>query len=284
MYQPAGIAPTLDIISARLPNAGQLMRKYRFDPGIGQSIDHVGVFGDEPFAIRITAANKRLGIRVSVDGTDIATGQKALTGYGGPGTFIVEPYRNSTFEAWVETNKSGAQFVFSSVENSVAAHTHGDLTAKGYISVLWHYEGYEPPRYENYTSKGLLGGGPTYRSATRGGLESLSMNAGPAVGAGRTIEQNIGTTRGLSQPVHGGVVQVRYMWWTELCELMASRGVQPNGSMYPSGFFEPTRPMANLGNTPRLFDAGDIRALAAATLAAREAQTPPPVTERYLRF
>ena len=46
MYQPAGIAPTIEIISDRSPNAGRIMRKYRFDPGVGQPIDHVGVFGN----------------------------------------------------------------------------------------------------------------------------------------------------------------------------------------------------------------------------------------------
>jgi hypothetical protein len=176
MYQPAGIAPTIEIISDRSPNVGRIMRKYRFDPGVGQPIDHVGVFGNEPFAIRVRTGNKRTAIRVSVDGTDIATGQKALTGYGGPGTFIIDPYDSSTFEAWVETNKGGAQLVFTDAPNSVAANTHGDLTAKGYISVLYYTEGYEPPRYYSKSYDNCFLGGGSYRGTRSfgGGLDVVT--------------------------------------------------------------------------------------------------------------
>ena len=39
-----------------------------------------------------------------------------------------------SLKAWPENSKSGASFVFTSAQNSVALHTHGDLSSRGIIA------------------------------------------------------------------------------------------------------------------------------------------------------
>lgn len=243
----------LEIVSC-LENREKVLRSYAV-----QGIQTVGVFGDEPYGIRFTNnTNKRVEVKLSVDGTDVMTGQKANKDPHGQ-AFIVEAksYRSQNvlfLKAWVESMSHGGRFVFTTAGNAVAAHTHGDLYALGFISALVFEEGYIPPVYsvtnlersfESYTK------GVSRRSQTRGGsfepeLESL----GPSTGVGETIEQKMVSVSGLRQPVESELVQVRYLWWDELKSLLKEEGISPNVSLYPTGFIE-TR-MANLGETPRL--------------------------------
>ncbi len=82
--------------------------------------------------------------------------------------------------------------------------------------------------------------------------QSLSLNANRelvAVGAGQQVEQKIETVAGLTFPVLSAQVQVRYLWWSELKEKLASEisGRDPNG--FP-GDSKPKKIMS-LGTTPK---------------------------------
>lgn len=232
---------TLDIISGQTGNEGRRIEQYTLD-----AIATIGAHGNEPYSIRVkNNGNKRIAIKIAVDGTDVMTGRPAELQYD-HNCFIVEPFSSATLKAWVETNRSGAQFVFTSVGNSVAANTHGQLGALGYISVAVWEEGYQPITIRHDVFGGGYRGGDQPELLSKGAMRG----GGVGTGAGQTVEQNIGTTRGLNQPVFAGISQVRYMWWDDL---LAALQANPPVPAHPTGFTSaPAQPHADLGTTPRL--------------------------------
>lgn len=226
----------LQIVSQLPESRGRVLRPYKLD-----GIDTVGVFGGEPFAIRFKSNHyDKIQVRLSVDGTDVATGEKANLNPYGKGMWVVRPSGSFEMVAWPETTQGGAAFVFTTVENSVAAHTHGDISAKGYISLAIFTEGRKPQYYPRSDLRGL----------EKGGLETTTMSmGGPAVGAGSYKSQQIGSAQGLYDPKFDQIIQVRYLWWDDLVRRLQEQGYSTD-QIHPSGF-EPTR-MADLGSTPRL--------------------------------
>lgn len=199
-------------------------RRYRVYDVEGEPT--IGVHHNEPFEIEIeNVQHRRLGLRVTLDGTDILTGKPANLEPSG-GLWIVEAHQPSlTLSAWPESREGGASFVFTAPEAGVALHTHGDTSHVGVIAVATFVD--DAPR-SSLRSAGLgsferespfMGGGRTrggdFGYEERGGGENL-MRGGPAVGAGSFAAQRIATTTGLRQPRLASTEHVRHMWWDEL--------------------------------------------------------------------
>jgi hypothetical protein len=66
-------------------------------------------------------------MKLSLDGTDILTGKPADTQVS-KDMWVVDGMKSISLKAWPEDNNGGAAFIFTSANNSVAVHTHGDLS------------------------------------------------------------------------------------------------------------------------------------------------------------
>lgn len=258
----------LDIISKHNDFLNRPLRKYTVD-----GVEHVGVWGNEPFAIRFkNNTYQRVQVRLSLDGTDILTTEPATVAPTGK-MWMVEANRTLELEAWPETNEAGARFVFAAEGNSVALHTHGDVSQKGIIAAAVYTEAYVAPRpvyrgsdnddirllsMRSRSSGGLESARGIDFIADAASLESTTKSAVPAaaVGAGETIKQAIGMAAGLHTPRLSEVLSFNYLWWDELQEKLRS---VKTAAARPSGFkdymIEPEQ-MANLGSTPRVSTQG----------------------------
>lgn len=221
----------IQIVSKNPDSVDRILRQYFID-----GINTVGVYGSERFALRfVSSSPNMIQVKLAVDGTDVLSGQKADLSCSR--MWVVRPYGTLELEAWPESHEGGARFVFTDVTSSVALHTHGDLSAKGYISAAIFTEG-QPPVYRPTPR-------PRYLSMS---AESKSVrDNGPAVGAGEYVEQRIGHAQGLIRPIFSQIVQVRYLWWDDLLAKLHEAGIQPG---HPTGF--ESGKLADLGTTPRL--------------------------------
>lgn len=132
---------TLEVISHHPKFNSKSLRKYYVD-----GIDTVGAWGDEPFEIKFTNHTwQKVQVKLSVDGTDILSGKPATTDIDN-NMWVVNGYGNMSLKAWPEDNNGGAAFVFTSANNSVAIHTHGDLSSRGIIAGAVFVEGYVNPQ------------------------------------------------------------------------------------------------------------------------------------------
>jgi hypothetical protein len=131
---------SVEIISHHPTFKNKSLRKYYVD-----GIETVGAWGDEAFEIRFTNHTwQPVQVKVSLDGTDILTGKVADTKASND-MWYVRGYGNLSLKAWPETANGGAQFVFTSANNSVAVHTHGDMSSRGIIAVAVYVEGHVEP-------------------------------------------------------------------------------------------------------------------------------------------
>lgn len=131
---------TLEIISRHPQFSGKSLRKYYVN-----GIDTVGAWGDEPFEIRFkNNTYQKIQVKLSVDGTDILTGQPADTNVSND-MWVVNGYGELNLKAWPENNNGGAGFVFTSANNSVALHVHGDMSSRGIIAAAVFTEGHVEP-------------------------------------------------------------------------------------------------------------------------------------------
>lgn len=264
----------LEVISHLPQFAGKTLRPWFVD-----GIDTLGVFGDEPFELVFrNRTNEKIQVRLSVDGTDVLTGNKAHTYNTSEGMWVVNAHGTMSLKAWPETSERGRAFVFGKESNSVAAHTHGDLSSKGIIAAAVFTESYKPPTYIRYG--GFLGGGlpGVYsNSISSDRIKNLSMDAtkgvrpahgparadimevdrereaAPAVGAGQEMFQKIGTAQGLVQPVLNRVVRMKYIWWDDLEAKLLNQGFVRPSDRHPTGFpGDRERSLANLGSTPTM--------------------------------
>lgn len=192
---------TLEIISHHSKFNNKSLRKYYVD-----GIETVGAWGDEPFEIRFKNNTwQKIQVKLTLDGTDILTGKPADTEVS-KDMWVVNGYATLSLKAWPEDNNGGAAFVFTSANNSVAVHTHGDLSSRGIIAAAVFTEGHVEPikitppivdihHHHHYTrSKGwdpypyypVYGGsaGGTYGS---GGITYTSNNTGSL---GGTLSSN----------------------------------------------------------------------------------------------
>lgn len=134
---------SLDIISHHSDFNNKSLKKYYVD-----GIDTVGAYGSENFEIKFTNHTyQKVQVKISLDGTDVLSGAPANTNVDN-NMWVVNGYGNMSLKAWPESHQGGAAFVFTSANNSVAVHTHGDLSARGIIAVAVFVEGHvEPIRY-----------------------------------------------------------------------------------------------------------------------------------------
>src|SRR5574338_401098 len=131
---------SLEVISHNPTFKNKSLRKYYVD-----GIDTVGAWGDEPFEIKFTNHTwQKVQVKISVDGTDVLTGATADTTTAGK-MWVVNGYGTLSLKAWPENNNGGAQLVFTSANNSVAIHTHGDMSSRGIIAVAVYTEGHVEP-------------------------------------------------------------------------------------------------------------------------------------------
>jgi hypothetical protein len=131
---------TLDIISHHPKFNSKSLRKYYVD-----GIETVGAWGDEPFEIKFKNNTwQKIQVKLSVDGTDILSGDKASTDVD-KNMWVVNGYGTLSLKAWPETNNGGAAFVFTSANNSVAINTHGDMSSRGIIAAAVFVEGHVEP-------------------------------------------------------------------------------------------------------------------------------------------
>jgi hypothetical protein len=126
----------LEIVSHHKDFDGKTLRKYYVD-----GIEHVGAYGEEPFSIVFkNNTNEDVQLKISLDGTDILTGEKADTKVS-PKMWLANARSSLVVKAFPEDNNGGARFIFTGSDNSVAAHTHGDLSSRGIIAVAVYVEG-----------------------------------------------------------------------------------------------------------------------------------------------
>lgn len=273
----------LSIISKHKDFDGKAFRTYDVD-----NIEQIGVFGDEPFSIRFkNNTSEQVQIRVSLDGTDIATGEKSLkTSLSATGMWVVGAYQTVNFEAWAETTERGRRFVFTNAGSSVAVHTHGDLSDRGLIEVAVFTEGYKQPYWTlgGVTIKPLVFdgwkgnhyydmfnplnpyvttcdvkiNGSNINGTTIGGqglqvgdsINASFCNSSPMVGAGEAINQKIVSAAGLTQPVYDRTIKIRYEWWDELQVKLEQKGY--TRSDRSDRLVGNEKPLANLGTTPSI--------------------------------
>lgn len=131
---------TLDIVSQHPKFSSKTLRKYNVD-----GIETVGAWGNEPFEIRFKNNTwKKIQVKLSIDGTDIMTGDLAST-EPTEKMWLVDGGASLTLKAWPENNNGGARFVFTSGEKGVAANTHGDVSNRGIIAAAVYVEGAAKP-------------------------------------------------------------------------------------------------------------------------------------------
>lgn len=131
---------SLDVVSHHSDFKNKSLRKYNVD-----GIDTVGAYGNEPFEIKFTNhTSQRIQVKISLDGTDILTGDKATTNIS-KDMWVVNGYGTLNLRAWPETHNGGAAFIFTNSENSVVSHTHGDASSMGIIAAAIFTESHVDP-------------------------------------------------------------------------------------------------------------------------------------------
>ena len=255
---------TLEIISENK----KTFKEYKVD-----GHNKIGVRENEPFIIRFKNNTwKNVQVRISIDGTDVLTGNLAHTEPTPDGMWVVQGYKTMELSAWPETNEGGAEFIFGQTKDSVAANTHGNLSAKGLIAVAVFEEDapsikitYDSNKldWSNNSAGDLEKERFTYASNSNdsygwdkgyGREDSLSVKCcsnfgadkrrGPAVGAGSYVSQNITKTAGLSCPKLSCILQVKYEWWESLRSSLRNEYAAFPGNK--------TEKFINLGTTPRV--------------------------------
>lgn len=250
---------SLEVISHHPTFKNKPLRKYYVE-----GIETVGAWGDEPFEVVFkNHSYQKVQVKLSIDGTDVLTGKLASTDITDK-MWVVNGYETLSLKAWPETNNGGAQLVFTSGANSVAVHTHGDVSNRGIIAAAVYTESYvRPAFYTDFwnTYYDFDYGRLTMddymitcnsASATKGidSTRSEGLESTAAVGAGQHVDQRITHTTGLVQPSLSEVVRVRYVWWDDLVsKLRAGHGAEPHASGFPA---DSNKTNINLGSTPRI--------------------------------
>lgn len=259
---------TLEIVSKNEDSNDKAFKQYELN-----NIKTIGVEKSEPFAIKFTNHTyKDVQVRISIDGTDVLTGELASTNSDGR-MWVVKKHSHMIVDAWPETNSGGARFVFGQEGDSVAKNTHGDMSAKGLIAAAvfvegavyteWNWPYYtwpnlyiQPYKYGGCTTTtktittigdNVKGGSVTTSSVSVGGV-SASYSSSPAVGAGEYTQQSIVKTAGLSQPKFDQVIQLKYEWWDTLQKSLGKYEELP--VTYDA--FPGDKKMIDLKNTPRV--------------------------------
>lgn len=256
----------LEIISKDKKSKNKVFKSHELD-----GIKTIGVKNNEPFALRFkNNTYNDVQVRLSVDGTDVITGELASTNPTGE-MWFVKANSSMEIEAWPETNSGGAKLVFGKEGASVAMNTHGNMSAKGLIAAAVFVEGYKPWYVTNASGPKWTGNTNRYddtlfrsRSVSKGAgtefttqtLCSTEINevsdSAPAVGAGEYTEQTITKTAGLTTPKFKEVVQFKYEWWNTLKKTL-DQYVEPPVA---HNAFPGDEKMIDIKNTPRVRTSG----------------------------
>lgn len=235
----------LQVVS-HLPKFDGKVLKHWFVDGL----ETIGVCGDEPFELVFkNNTSERVQVRLSVDGTDVLTGKEAHTSPTHDGMWVVDAWSSMALKAWPETDQRGRSFQFGKTADSVAAHTHGDMSSRGIIAAAVFIESYKPKIVHQRYDRRFLDMDCCLESTTKCSVE---INDAPAVGAGKEIFQKIGSAQGLLQPKLDSVLRMKYMWWDNLQDTLVKQGFAI-ADKHPSGFpGDKERKLANLGTTPTM--------------------------------
>jgi len=270
---------TLEIISQHPTYRNRPLKKYGID-----GVDTIGAWGDEPFEIKFkNNSGNRVQVKVSVDGTDVLSGDPATTEADSQ-MWLVNAYGTLQLKAWPESKNGGAAFVFTSAENSVALHARGDISNRGIIAVAVFEEGYVEPARINYkynsnerarrrldlSTKSICR--DTKCADSRGvdeisdcdyysesfnldeaeGRSSSDFKSLASVGAGSYVSQNITYAKGLTKPELATTLRVKYVWWDELKAKLESMGYANTDSDQTGFPGDAQKKMINLKGTPRI--------------------------------
>lgn len=269
---------SLEIVSHHHEHTGRVLRKYAVD-----GMDTIGAWNSEPFEIRFTNHTRgKVQVKLSVDGTDILTGDLADTQIT-KDMWVVQSYGTLSLKAWPETNNGGASFVFTTADGGVGTHLHGDQSNRGVIAAAVYVEDHkESERLSRNIKRKRFSykcSNIEYDLSDSGGLRSFasldarvpaaesstslcdsfdsersvddSLTLGDlkelvAVGAGEQVAQNISYVQGLIKPVFSEIVKVKYLWWDELAsKLKGASEINQTG-------FPGDHKIMSLGSTPRL--------------------------------
>lgn len=210
------------IVSQLPPFAGKAVHPYEIN-----GIDTVGLFGDEPYQLVFRNSSRdRVEVIFSIDGINVLTGAPASL--ADQHRLVVSGYGTTELNAWPETNRSGPRFVFHGVEPNVALLPSGDAGGVGYLSAAVFVEDREaafqgtPPYYKH--------GGTTTVDKIYGAARTMPSvrdipRIAAATGAGEQVPQRIRKAPGLFRAKHTQTLQLRYLWWDDLFDLMQERGV-----------------------------------------------------------
>jgi len=137
----------LELLSESRRNKGSVFRAFDVND---EKI--IGVHDGEPFSIKFrNNSYERVQVKLSLDGTDILTGDPASLEPSGK-MWMVEPYGILHLKAWPESDEGGAQFVFTDAESGVAVHTHGVKEGIGTIGAAIYTEGHVQQYLGPYTT------------------------------------------------------------------------------------------------------------------------------------
>lgn len=272
----------LEIISHHPQFKNKNLRQYYVD-----GINTVGAWGDEPFEIQFRNHTwQKVQVKISLDGTDVLTGQPATT-ESTKDMWVVNGYGTLNIKAWPETAQGGASFIFTNANNSVAVHTHGDLSSRGIIAAAVYVEGHVEPvtfikeHHYHYPSRWdrfpyYIGGHFFNKDGnidqvtyTCNSTSPISLSADNisysdyintnsakrleslvSVGAGQHVDQKITYVAGLIKPTFTETVRVKYLWWDQLQDKLRENNVPaPHASGFPG---DKNHNIMSLGNTPRV--------------------------------
>ena len=260
---------SLEVISHHPQFKNKNLRQYYVE-----GINTVGAWGDEPFEIRFkNNTYQKVQVKISLDGTDILAGTQATLD-ATKNMWVVNGYGTLNLKAWPETNNGGASFIFTSANNSVAAHTHGDMSSRGIIAAAIYVEGQVQtvcfPRIEPYyrnwdlTYPNYIGGTTFSSNSTAPGSYDLSepivasnslnsevksLESLASVGAGQHVDQKITYVTGLVKPVFSETIRVKYVWYDDLVRSLCEQNFS---KPHASGFPGDKKHGINLGTTPRI--------------------------------
>lgn len=275
---------TLEVISHHQQFQNKNLRKYYVD-----GIETVGAWGDEPFEIKFkNNTGSKVQVKISLDGTDVLTGKPATTEIS-KDMWVVGAYDTIKLKAWTETSNGGSAFVFTSANNSVAAHTHGDLSCRGIIVAAVYVEGCVEPTpiridhyhqnypyypwyvYPTYVGDYILGNQYYNVTCTNDANNDFSFNESNlsfnscgisncansskhleslvSVGAGEHVDQKITYVAGLSKPIFTETVRVKFMWWDDLVVRLKE---SQSVEPHASGFPGDKNKIMSIGDTPKV--------------------------------
>lgn len=198
---------------------GKTYREYN----IGDDL-FIGVNKDEEFEVVFkNNTSAPVQVRLSIDGTDILTGDQATSNATGE-MWYCGARDTLVLKAWPESSSGGAKFIFSDSKKSVAAHTHGNMSGRGLIAAAVYTEKYVyfstfNNGYNPYISPGILRSKSVpvnmdtiiTCSSTTTQTDSL-----PAVGASEYTEQKLSKVAGLREPGLSQILYLNYDWWNNL--------------------------------------------------------------------